>query len=237
LPFGYGRVLARGPLPDRVRSHVRHTSDGPDLVTVDVSVTDEDGLEVLAVSDLLLRRTTALPSAAEEVAPPAVGDAVGIRPAAGAEALCRLLATDLGPQVVVLAEPLAELQARVEAATAAPEELVGPADPDAAAEPRAVDGDYVSPRTELEAVLADIWSDVLGIGEVGVTDDFFELGGNSLVGLRLVAAVRKAVGTKLPMRALFDQPTVAEIAARIEELRDPGAAAPPPEQPIPRLPR
>jgi NAD(P)-dependent dehydrogenase (short-subunit alcohol dehydrogenase family)/acyl carrier protein len=241
LPFGYGRVLARGPLPDRVRSQVRHTGAGPDLVTVDVTVTDEDGVELVAVTDLLLRRTTVLPGTAPgPVTHPPVetgSGAVGIRPADGAEALCRLLAVDLGPQVVVLAEPLAELQARVEAATAAPEELVGPADPDAAAEPRAVDGDYVSPRTELETVLAGIWSDVLGIGEVGVTDDFFELGGNSLVGLRLVAAVRKAVGTKLPMRALFDQPTVAEIAARIEELRDPGAAAPPPEQPIPRLPR
>jgi phthiocerol/phenolphthiocerol synthesis type-I polyketide synthase E len=235
LPFGYGRVLARGPLPDRVRSHVRHTGGGADLVTVDVTVTDEDGVEVVAVTDLLLRRN---PAALPAVAPPDLhSDVVGIRPAAGAEALCRLLAVDLGPQVVVLAEPLADLRARVDAAAAAPpDELVGPA-PDEADEPRTVDGDFVAPRTALEQTLADIWSDVLGIGQIGVTDDFFELGGNSLVGLRLVAAVRKAVGVKLPMRALFDEPTVAEIAARVEELRDPGTATPAPPDQIPRIPR
>jgi acyl carrier protein len=240
LPFGYGRLLVRGPLPDRIRSHVRHTGSGPDLVTVDASVTDEAGVEVVAVTDLLLRRTTALPGRGTAV--PAVATAesgsgvVGIRPVAGAEALHRLVAAGLGPQVVVLAEPLAELRARVEAATG-----TGPAEPaqdeEVPAEPRPVDGDYVAPRTELETVLADIWSEVLGIGQVGVTDDFFELGGNSLVGLRLVAAVRKAVGAKLPMRTLFDRPTVAEIAARVEELRDPGTAAAPAEPQIPRLPR
>jgi phthiocerol/phenolphthiocerol synthesis type-I polyketide synthase E len=79
---------------------------------------------------------------------------------------------------------------------------------------------------------------VLGIGQIGVTDDFFELGGNSLLGVQLGAAMRNATGVKVPMRTLFDLPTVAQLAARIEELRGAPAATPPPaEQPIPRLPR
>jgi NAD(P)-dependent dehydrogenase (short-subunit alcohol dehydrogenase family)/acyl carrier protein len=249
LPLGYGSLLARSPLPSRVYGHVRHTSRGDDLISADVTVTDEDGVELVAVSDFLLRRVPTTPSEpsasawAAWAAAPSTGaaapdpGAVGIRPAAGVDAFARLLATDLGPQVVVTPEPLAELLAKVRAPVAVPAELVEAGADDADLQPRLLDGDYVPPRTELEAALAAIWSDVLGIGQIGVTDDFFELGGDSLLGVQLVAAIGKAMGTRVPMRTLFDLPTVAQIAARIEELRGTPAATAPAEQPIPRLPR
>jgi acyl carrier protein len=251
LPLGYGSLLARSPLPSRVYGHVRYTSRSDDLISADVTVTDDDGVELVAVSDFLLRRVPTAPSepsasawaawtaAAASTGAAAAPDPVGsgIRPATGVDAFARLLATGLGPQVVVTPEPLAKLLAEVRApaaVSAAPVELGADG---ADLQPRLLDGDYVPPCTELEATLAAIWSDVLGIGQIGVTDDFFELGGNSLLGIQLVAAIRNASGTKVPMRTLFDLPTVAQIAVRIEELRGTPAATAPAEAPIPRLPR
>jgi len=161
----------------------------------------------------------------------------GIRPAAGVEALARLLAADLGPQVVVTPESLPGLLAQVRSPATA---VRASGEPDANRGDhtlRLLDGDYVAPRTELEATLTAIWSEVLGIGQIGVTDDFFELGGDSLLGVQLIAAIRTTLGAKVPMRTLFDLPTVAQIAARIEELRGTAAATEPAEEPIPRLPR
>ncbi|HZD37289.1 MAG TPA: phosphopantetheine-binding protein, partial [Actinomycetes bacterium] len=97
---------------------------------------------------------------------------------------------------------------------------------------------WTAPRGELEATLARIWGEVLGVERVGADDDFFELGGNSLVAVQLIGQVRKATGVRLPMRTLFEAPTVAGMAARVERLPSPGEeAASPAATTIPKLPR
>jgi acyl carrier protein len=241
LPVGYGSLLARSPLPGRVHGHVRYTSRGDDLISADVTVTDADGVELVAATDFLLRRvpTPAEPSPDAWAAWAATTSAApeGIRPAAGVDAFARLLAADLGPQVVATPEPLSGLLAQVRSLAAVPQAATQPGVHRSDFEPRLLDGEYVPPRNELEGTLTAIWSQVLGIGQIGVTDDFFELGGDSLLGVQLAAAIRNALGVKMPMRTLFDRPTVAQIAARIEELRGTPAAAEPAEDPIPRLPR
>jgi acyl carrier protein len=77
--------------------------------------------------------------------------------------------------------------------------------------------DYVAPRNVIEEMLAGIWSEVLGIEQVGVLDDFFALGGHSLLATQVISRVRNAFGVEMPLRTLFESPTVAELAVSITQ--------------------
>jgi amino acid adenylation domain-containing protein/non-ribosomal peptide synthase protein (TIGR01720 family)/FkbM family methyltransferase len=91
---------------------------------------------------------------------------------------------------------------------------------------------FVAPRTPLERELAQIWSELLRVDRVGVNDDFFALGGHSLLAMQLVSRVRSSFHVELPLRELFETPTVAKLAATIERA---GRTAPsPPIEPAPR---
>ncbi len=95
--------------------------------------------------------------------------------------------------------------------------------------------DFVAPRTPIEEVLAGIWSQVLGVERVGIHDKFLELGGHSLLAIQIVSRLRDTLKVELPMDSLFDSPTVAELAKRIEQgHREKLFKQAPPIQPVSR---
>ncbi|HEX8431293.1 MAG TPA: amino acid adenylation domain-containing protein, partial [Longimicrobium sp.] len=77
---------------------------------------------------------------------------------------------------------------------------------------------YVAPSTPTEEVLAGVWSDVLGAGRVGRSDQFFHRGGHSLLATQLVSRVREAFGVELPLRAVFESPVLGAMASEIDRL-------------------
>ncbi|MEH1889296.1 MAG: amino acid adenylation domain-containing protein [Nostoc sp.] len=82
-----------------------------------------------------------------------------------------------------------------------------------------LEANYVAPRTPIEQQIADIWMQVLNVKRVGIYDNFFELGGYSLVGIQVVSRVRQALQVEILMSNLFELPTVADLAERVETLR------------------
>jgi amino acid adenylation domain-containing protein len=84
-----------------------------------------------------------------------------------------------------------------------------------------------APQTPVEEIVANIWADVLQVPSVGRDANFFELGGHSLLATQVVARLRRALGVEVSLRALFEAPTVARLAAHVPALRPGGPAAPP----------
>lgn len=76
---------------------------------------------------------------------------------------------------------------------------------------------YAAPRNSLEETLVKIWAEVLSLDQVGIHDDFFDLGGHSLAATRIISRVMQQFELAIPMQALFESPTVAEMAAAVAE--------------------
>jgi amino acid adenylation domain-containing protein len=81
---------------------------------------------------------------------------------------------------------------------------------------------YVAPRSAVERLLAGICTEVLGVERVGAHDDFFGLGGHSLLATRVIARLETALGVELPVRLLFEAPTIAGLAQRIVAMEQSG---------------
>ena len=226
-PLSYGRARVYRDLPDRVRSWARlsEAAQGDGIASFDVTLVDEAGETVLEVERLTVKRLgervslvgAASPSGrrapdradrkSRPAAAPQLAEQVlnGIRPGEGAEALFRALGARTS-QIVVSSMDLHALARR---AAAPPEETAAPAGferPD-------LDSEFVAPSTAVEIRLAGFWRELLGVEKIGVNDDFFDLGGHSLIAVRLFRMVREAFSVDLPISALFEAPTIAQCAA------------------------
>jgi amino acid adenylation domain-containing protein/non-ribosomal peptide synthase protein (TIGR01720 family) len=96
------------------------------------------------------------------------------------------------------------------------------------------DQQYVGPATAMEEVLAGLWADVLKLERVGVHDNFFAIGGHSLLAAQVISRVREIFGADLPIRSLFDSPTIASFATHLQALLGQHSQPLPPIQQVPR---
>ncbi len=220
LPISYKRMRLFQPLPARLWSHIRCREQKPQrnqVETFDISLFDVGGNVLVEIEGFsarrisqpssLAERTDAANSAARagEDQPIEFPDLPGIRPSDGARALVRILSVATPPGVVAVYPALHELQSAN--AASVPERIN-------------VREQGASPAYDsLESALAAWWSDLLGIEVVGLDDDFFDLGGHSLLGVRLMAKIKKTYRIDLDFGILFEARSVRHLADAIRKLQ------------------
>ncbi|HEY5029336.1 MAG TPA: amino acid adenylation domain-containing protein, partial [Candidatus Angelobacter sp.] len=163
--------------------------------------------------------------------PAAKSAPTGIRPNEAVEVLRRLLRAKPGPQAIISTRDLAWARrkkvASVEEAAGVAERVYARPNLDSPIEP---------PSNATETMLVRIWTEVLGVAPIGIHDDFFELGGDSLIGLKMTARSRD-LGVHVSMDQLFRHPTIQALAAAIEQVelaeKIPAIARVPRDRPIP----
>jgi acyl transferase domain-containing protein/thioesterase domain-containing protein len=222
VPTRYRRVRTFRPFPPEVVVRAVESETGvADRLRVDLTVVDLQGAPVLEIEGMELMAspdhvalvapaddgvvtTTGAPSLVE------LADDLGLRPDQGAELVERLLASDFDRMIgstIDIDELLAWLVA-----------------PDAAEDAATDEPSPAAHAQSLELALATLWSDLLGVDAVGPDDDFFDLGGHSLIAIRLMSRIQHDLGVRLQLTTIFDAPTVATLSARIRE-QHPGVDA------------
>ena len=147
----------------------------------------------------------------------------GIQPEEGKRAFRRALSLEQNPVVYASSLDLIGLRSQSEAA--------GHAQGDSSSGDATVvfgrpelDSEYIEPRNDVERTLVQIWQELLGIDDVGVADSFFDLGGHSLIAVRMFAKVKKTFSVEFPISVLFEAPTVEACARLISEAMPADAA-------------
>jgi thioesterase domain-containing protein/acyl carrier protein len=237
VPVFYRALRVYAPLPGEITSWVRLTegSTAEGFASFDITITTLDGTVCAEAEGFSIRRLADM-QALGEVAPPrrsevefrdtagAAGPdtpvvrrfrqmlAQGIGSGEGAQAFFRALAVH---QADGHADPVVtslDLEDLIQAADMAEAEADTPAGRAGRPETGA---DYRAPETDIERTLAGFWEELLGIDGIGVDDSFFDLGGHSLIAVRLFARIRKTYNVDLPISALFEAPTIATSAETI----------------------
>ncbi|MCH2164561.1 MAG: KR domain-containing protein [Marinovum sp.] len=234
VPMRYGRIDVHQMLPEEAISWVRNAAENTATSATakfDITVFDPDGAVCVEISGFEIKRLDfagsfgAMPPLSEaELTFDDAGPAAPLSPAElrlrhnltqgilaheGSDAFLRALARPES-QVVVSSLPIEDLIAQA----AAQEEATQLG---AAFERPDLDSDYAVPETEIEQTLAGFWSELLGVTQVGIDDSFFDLGGHSLIAVRLFAMVKKTYRVDFPISVLFEAPTIRTCAAMIVE--------------------
>ena len=224
LPISYRSLRVYRRFPVRIYSHIRARGDKlvrSEVESFDVTMYDEHGEMIAEIDGFAMRRIVdpakALADGHESAGtgPDSLIDVparTGIQPGEGAKALTRILLSATPNSVVAVPEPLAELAPETPAAAKVAKEAAGRAAP-------------AVPTGAMEEVLITWWQELLGADEVGLDDDFFDLGGHSLVGVRLLAKIKKTYQADLELAVLFEARTVRQLAMLIRKTQQPTGAA------------
>ena len=235
VPVSYASVQVFHPLPDRIVSWVRSSeknSNDHETASFDITLAMPDGTVCIEIEGFAIkrlddpttltgpikvtqsefepadfRRATQPLSAAEERLQHNLSQ--GIPPKDGADAFWRAMGQDRSNIFV----SSLDMDMLVEQAGA---NVADASDIQKFDRPQ-LDGDYAAPETEIERTLASIWEDLLGVQNVGVEDSFFDLGGHSLIAVRLFAKIRKTYNVDFPISILFEAPTIRACATLIQD--------------------
>ncbi len=233
VPVSYRSARVHGTLPAEIVSWARISEGDGAFASFDVTLCDPSGAVVMEVAGFTIRRLESDTgfTHARKPGPGEVefeeGDAsraplsqaeerllrnlsLGILPREGAEAFGRALASGQS-QIVVSSLDLDALIAQ-----AAESGVVELTSGQKFKRPE-LDSDYVEPRNDIERMLAGFWEELLGVSNVGIEDSFFDLGGHSLIAVRLFVMIKKAYRVEFPISVLFEAPTIAKCAALIAE--------------------
>ncbi|PCK09020.1 MAG: polyketide synthase [Alteromonadaceae bacterium] len=138
----------------------------------------------------------------------------GILPEEGVKTLFNVLANSSDPEVIISSLDIEGLIEEVDATAAS---LHQQDDDTKFARPE-LDNDYVEPSDDIERTLVGFWEELLGVDQVGVEDSFFDLGGHSLVAVRLFAKIQQAYDVDYPISILFEAPTISACADMLREV-------------------
>ncbi|MCB1330501.1 MAG: polyketide synthase dehydratase domain-containing protein, partial [Maritimibacter sp.] len=232
VPVSYQSVKVFRDLPPRIVSWVRNAGSNRaagEIASFDVTLTTPEGEVCVEIRGFSIRRMeSAQGFAASAEAPEATGAPAlqplspaeerlrhnlgqGIRAEEGADLFLRALALDGSPQVILSS---LDLPALIAQAGAVEESHAGGGQ---SFERPQLDSDYVEPEGAIETTLAGFWAELLGVDKIGAEDSFFDLGGHSLIAVRLFAQIRKTWNTDFPISVLFEAPTIRKVAALIAE--------------------
>jgi acyl transferase domain-containing protein len=244
LPLAYKKITVNAPLPAKIYSHARfNQNDRKEILACDITITDESGRPLIEIEEYLLRRindTSAFdarpvtqsssPAANPQPGLAADGEAnrhveaggrenvQGLLSREGAEVFDRMMRSGLHVTQLAVATVSLKLlveQSRSYTGTAILEE-VERVQARRRKHPRPnLSVPYTAARNGIEQELASMWQEVLGLEEVGVHDNFFDMGGDSLLATQLIGRLGEAFQVDLSLRNLFESPTVGEIALTI----------------------
>ena len=233
VPFAYERVRLFAGLTAELYSHVRYRAGGRgDTARFDVQLFAPDGTVLVQIQGFTMKRLaagaalTGAHRSEDRQSTQAKGSAaqlstllqLGIGNSEGVDAFDRILASGLDGHILASSLDLqrwtAHLAQQQSRASASDESS---SDDSTSFERPNLGTSYIAPRNALERELADIWKQLLGVKEIGIHDDFFELGGQSLVAVRLFNRIRKHYKVDLPLSTLFEAPTIAQCASVIAE--------------------
>jgi acyl transferase domain-containing protein/thioesterase domain-containing protein/acyl carrier protein len=224
VPVSYGSVILFGNLPATCYAYARAKSgasiDSP-LATFDISILDREGWVVAEIGDFAVRQIrdlSLLESTSGELAKveederqqsPQQDEAISSTE--GARAFERVLANPFASNIVIFPSDFSVyLNNGKPRDTAAPSGIRGPDQPSDSTD-------------DVEVILIRWWKELLGVDKVGIRDNFFDLGGQSLMGVRLLAKIKKKYGVDLKLATLFSAPTIEKLCALILDQATPAA--------------
>lgn len=221
LPLGYQQLSMAAPLPGALLAHVAvngERSGDDDTVSLDVALYDLQGLRLGEVLGFSIRRvgedaaapvSEATDKPDEAAARARASDVEGIAPQQGIEALLTILSANAPAQVMVSKRDFRRAMEHYASDTGK--------DPSEQWNDRPeIDSEYVAPTNELEEVLVDIWKELLGMNQIGIHDNFFFLGGDSLLATQIPAKLRAKLSMGIELGTIFKAPTIAQISEHLQ---------------------